>query len=358
MPRRGENIYKRKDGRWEARYVKEITADGKKKYGSVYASSYKEVKAKQQLCILQPTENHNPIRITVTELIAEWLSSMKNHVKPCTYQKYECVCRNHIISDLGTIAVRYISRFTIMSFTERLLEKNLSTKTVNDILIVLGLALKYAQETYSITVPKINYIKENQKEMRVFSVQEQKVITEYLLQQIDIHKFGVLLALYTGMRIGELCALRWDDITDEYIIINKTMMRIKNEQSKTEVKIGSPKSESSNRIIPTPKCLLPMINQFRGNSYVLSNDKLKYTEPRLMQIKFGKMIDECKIEKANFHALRHTFATRCIEAGVDVKTLSELLGHSDVKTTLNRYVHSSFELKQKSMEQLEMSLIS
>lgn len=358
MPRRGENIYKRKDGRWEARYVKEITAVGKKKYGSVYASSYKEVKAKQQLCILQPTENHNPIRITVTELIAEWLSSMKNHVKPCTYQKYECVCRNHIISDLGTIAVRYISRFTIMSFTEKLLEKNLSTKTVNDILIVLGLALKYAQETYSITVPKINYVKEHQREMRVFSAQEQRVITEYLLQQIDIHKFGVLLALYTGMRIGELCALRWDDITDEHIVINKTMMRIKNEQSKTEVKIGSPKSESSNRIIPTPKCLLPMINQFRSNGYVLSNDKLKYTEPRLMQIKFGQMIAECNIEKTNFHALRHTFATRCIEAGVDVKTLSEFLGHSDVKTTLNRYVHSSFELKQKSMEQLEMSLIS
>lgn len=358
MPRRGENIYKRKDGRWEARYVKEITTDGKKKYGSVYASSYKEVKAKQQLCILQPTENHNSIRITVTELIAEWLSSMKNHVKPFTYQKYECVCRNHIISDLGTIAVRYVSRFTIMSFTERLLEKNLSAKTVNDILIVLGLVLKYAQESYSITVPKINYVKEHQREMRVFSVQEQQIITEYLLKQIDIHKFGVLLTLYTGMRIGELCALRWDDITDKYIVINKTMMRIKNEQGKTEVKIGSPKSESSNRIIPTPKCLLPMINQFRSNGYVLSNDKLKYTEPRLMQIKFGQMIAECNIEKTNFHALRHTFATRCIEAGVDVKTLSEFLGHSDVKTTLNRYVHSSFELKQKSMEQLEMSLIS
>lgn len=358
MPRRGENIYKRKDGRWEARYVKEITADGKKKYGSVYANSYKEVKAKQQLCIFQPTENHNLIRITVSELIAEWLSSMKNQVKPCTYQKYECVCRNHIISDLGTIAVRCISRFTIMSFTERLLEKNLSAKTVNDILIVFGLALKYAQETYSITTPKINYVKEHQKEMRVFSVREQQVITNYLLQQIDIHKFGVLLALYTGMRIGELCALQWEDITDEHIVINKTMMRIKNEQSKTEVKIGSPKSESSNRIIPTPKCLLPMINQFRSNGYVLSNDKLKYTEPRLMQIKFGQMIAECNIEKTNFHALRHTFATRCIEAGVDVKTLSEFLGHSDVKTTLNRYVHSSFELKQKSMEQLEMSLIS
>lgn len=223
---------------------------------------------------------------------------------------------------------------------------------------MLGLALKYAQESYSITVPKINYVKEHQREMRVFSVQEQQIITEYLLKQIDIHKFGVLLTLYTGMRIGELCGLRWDDITDEYIVINKTMMRIKNEQGKTEVKIGSPKSESSNRIIPTPKCLLPMINQFRSDGYVLSSDNLKYTEPRLMQIKFGQMVVACNVKKTNFHTLRHTFATRCIEAGVDVKTLSELLGHSDVKTTLNRYVHSSFELKQKSIEQLEMSLIS
>lgn len=101
-----------------------------------------------------------------------------------------------------------------------------------------------------------------------------------------------------------------------------------------------------------------MINQFRSDGYVLSSDNLKYIEPRLMQIKFGQMIADCEIDKANFHALRHIFATRCIEAGVDVKTLSELLGHSDVKTTLNRYVHSSFKLKQKSMEQLEMSLIS
>lgn len=123
-----------------------------------------------------------------------------------------------------------------MSFTERLLEKNLSTKTVNDNLIVLGLALKYAQESYSITVPKINYVKEHQREMRVFSLQEQQNITKYLLQQIDIHKSGVLLALYTGMRIGELCALRWDDITDEHIVINKTMMRIKNEQGKNRSK--------------------------------------------------------------------------------------------------------------------------
>lgn len=358
MPRRGENIYKRKDGRWEARYVKEITCDGKKKYGSVYATSYKEVKVKQQLYILQPNKSHNPISITVSQLIDEWLSSIKNRVKPCTYQKYESVCRNHIICELGLTPVRFISHFTIMNFAEKLSSKSISSKTVNDILIVLGLAFKYCEITYNITSPKINYIKVERKEMRVFSVQEQQILTNYLLYDIDIHKFGILLALFTGMRVGELCALKWEDITERQIIVNKTMMRIKNDNGKTEVKIGPPKSECSNRIIPTPKCLFPLINRFRNTGYVLSNNKLLFTEPRLMQLKFDKMITECNLEKANFHTLRHTFATRCVEAEVDIKTLSELLGHADVKTTLNRYVHSSFELKQKSIEQLEMSLIS
>ncbi len=168
----------------------------------------------------------------------------------------------------------------------------------------------------------------------------------------------MLLTLYTGIRIGELCALTWDDVTNDYISINKTMYRTKGNTDKTEIKISSPKTTSSNRKIPLPQCLIPYINQYRNKGYVLSTDKQQFCEPRLMQLKFAKMIKECEIEKANFHALRHTFATRCIEAGVDVKTLSEMLGHSDVKTTLNKYVHSSFELKQQSMKQLELSLIS
>lgn len=359
MPRRGENIYKRKDGRWEARYVKEITVDGRKKYGSVYADNYKDVKAKQQKCLLHPTKAVcNSMNLTVNVLIAEWLDSIKNQVKPNTYQKYESVCKNHIVNEIGSILVKLISNYTIINFTNHLKEKNLSAKSINDILIVIGLAFKYAEEVYEITTPRIRYIKEEKKDIRVLSVNEQLQLTTYLNNNVDVYKFGILLALYTGIRVGELCALQWKDITDEYIQINKTMTRIKTENGKTEIKIGSPKSESSKRFIPTPQCLLPLIYQFKGNGYVLSTDKLDYTEPRLMQIKFEKMISECGLEKTNFHALRHTFATRCVEAGVDVKTLSEILGHSDVKTTLNKYVHSSFELKQKSMKQLELSLIS
>lgn len=359
MPRRGENIYKRKDGRWEARYVKEITVDGKKKYGSVYADNYKDVKAKQQQCLLYPTKAVcNSTNLTVNVLIREWLDSIKNQVKPNTYQKYESICKNHIINEIGSVFVKVISNYTIINFTNKLKEKNLSVKSVNDILIVLGLTFKYAEEEYEIKTPRIRYLKEEKKDIRVLSVNEQLQLTTYLNYNTDIYKFGILLVLYTGIRVGELCALQWNDITDDYIQVNKTMTRVKTENGKTEIKIGSPKSDSSKRLIPTPQCLLSLINQFRNVGYVLSTDKLDYTEPRLMQIKFEKIIAESGLEKTNFHALRHTFATRCIEARVDVKTLSELLGHSDVKTTLNRYVHSSFELKQKSMKQFEMSLIS
>ena len=359
MPRRGENIYKRKDGRWEARYLKEVTPDGRKKYGSVYARSYAEVKAKQQQCLMRPTQHIcTSMNLTVSALMNEWLESIQNQVKPNTYQKYESINRNHIAESIGSVLVRLVSSYTIKNFTNQMLESKLSVKTVNDILIVLNLAFSYASEEYEIFIPKVRYLKEEKKETRVLTVEEQKALTEYLHNDTDIYKFGVLFALYTGLRIGELCALRWEDITDSHIEISKTMMRIKNTFGKTEVQIGSPKSESSKRFIPTPQSLLPLINRFRNNGYVLSSDKLEFTEPRLLQIKFEKMIAAAGLEKTNFHALRHTFATRCVEAGVDVKTLSEILGHADVKTTLNRYVHSSFELKQKSMALLELSLIS
>lgn len=359
MPRRGENIYKRKDGRWEARYVKEITADGRKKYGSVYADNYREVKTKQQQYLLQPAKTVcNTDNLTVNALIMEWLASVKNHIKPNTFQKYESVCRNHIVKELGCVSVKLISGYTIINFTNCLKNKKLSSKSINDILIILGSAFRYAEEEYSITMPRIRYLKTEKKDIQILSLNEQLQLTTYLNSNTDIYKFGILLALYTGIRIGELCALQWNDITDDYIQINKTMFRVKADNTKTAVKIGTPKSESSKRIIPTPQGLLPLIDKYRKSGYVLSNHKSDYTEPRLMQIKFEKIITECKLKRITFHALRHTFATRCIEAGVDVKTLSEILGHSDVKTTLNRYVHSSFELKQKSMKQFELSLIS
>ena len=168
---------------------------------------------------------------------------------------------------------------------------------------------------------------------------------------MNIYKFAILLALYTGIRIGELCALDWSDVTD-VIRISKTLYRIKR-GNKTVLEIATPKTPSSNRIIPIPDCMKNYIERFRSYGSVLKNRNGNRVEPRLLQLTFEKIISKCDLPKTNFHALRHTFATRCVEAGFDIKSLSEILGHKDVKTTLNKYVHSSFEQKQKNMDLLK-----
>lgn len=193
------------------------------------------------------------------------------------------------------------------------------------------------------------------------SKEEQKKLVAYLLADLDICKLGVLVALYTGLRIGELCALHWEDMDESSIIVKRTMQRLqKQDGSGTELVIGTPKTGSSCRVIPIPSFLKGMIEEFRkkkGESiYFLSSSPHKILEPRNLQYKFQKYLKEASIEKANFHALRHTFATRCVEKGFETKSLSEVLGHSNVQTTLNKYVHSSFELKQTNMELLSLNL--
>lgn len=355
MPRRGKNIYKRKDGRWEARYVKEVSVDGTKKYGSVYAKTYNEVKSKQQM-LLQPEKmKHNHIRFTVSDIMYEWLENNKNQVKITSYQKYRSTIEKHIIPELGKVQIQFITSVMIQRYTDKLLSKEISRTTVNDILIVLGMGLSYAEEEYHLHIPKISLVKNPPKEMRVLSVSEQNIFVEYLLNKNDVFSFGMLLALFTGLRIGELCALTWDDIGENTIRVNKTIQRVQND-GYTEILILPPKTISSNRIIPIPKELMGLLKSKKAHGTVLKQDNGKQIEPRLMQIKFKKYTAECGIENINFHSLRHSFATRCVELGFDIKTLSEILGHSDVKTTLNKYVHSSMEQKSKQMDLLKLNI--
>lgn len=363
MSRHGECIYKRKDGRWEARYIKEVLLDGTKKYGSVYAKSYKEAKEKQQQRLFKPTVDVTlTTQNTVLSVVADgWLQSVKNQIKKSSWQKYQSLIENHIKVFMGDMPIKFITAKTVEQFTDIQLNfgktggRELSRKTVNDILIVLGMIFDYINERYGIVMPKIKLLRENKKDTRVLDKNEQAKLLKTLYSDMDICKFGILLSLYTGLRIGELCALCWSDIKADHITVNKTMQRLKDDNGGTKIFINSPKSDCSKRIIPLPEFLKPVINQFRkSDGFVLSSDTKKYIEPRLMQIKFEKIITETGIEKANFHCLRHTFATRCIESGFDIKSLSEILGHSDVKTTLNRYVHSSFELKQSNMQKLSL----
>lgn len=358
MPRRGENIFKRKDGRWEARYVKEATLDGSKKYGSVYAKTYREVKAKQLLCISQPLTCSKKTVSTVDDIMREWLEQNKNQLKISSYQRYHIIIQNHISNHLGKIQIKHLTANTIVNFTDELLtNKRLSRESANQVLIVLGMGLEYAKTQYGAIIPKIHLLKSVKTKTRVLSVSEQQILVRYLLSENDIFSFGILLALYTGIRIGELCALRWDDFLENGIRIDKTMQRLKSASEKTEVMILPPKTSSSDRVVPVMAALVPIIEKFRRTSgYVLTRPNGKFTEPRLLQHRFAKCTEACGIENVHFHTLRHTFATRCIESGMDVKTLSEILGHSDVKTTLNKYVHSSLELKQSSIDKLSLMI--
>lgn len=357
MSRRGESIYKRKDGRWEARFVKEISVDGKKKYGSVYAKTYSEVKAKQQQHIFNPKIIESKCTLTIETIMIEWLSVIKHSVGYSTFVKYESTVKNHIIYELGKIPVKGITRVNISAFTDKLINKGLAISTINNILIVLGMGLAYTEEEYNIKCPKVKTLKAQIQEMRVLTKAEEQTLLRYIFNHNDMYCFGVLLSLYTGIRIGELCALKWSDINDGKIYITKTMQRIRDENGKSTVSISTPKSEKSNRVIPIPNSLLSIIKSYRKTEgYVIRQENNKYIEPRLMQKKFAQMVTACNIGNVHFHTLRHTFATRCIELGFDIKTLSEILGHSSVSTTLQRYVHSSFEHKQNNMNKIEIDI--
>lgn len=199
--------------------------------------------------------------------------------------------------------------------------------------------------------------------MRVLSNNEQKCLCQYLCANLNLLNVGVLLCLFTGLRIGEICALRWDSISldDCTIHVQRTMQRIQTPEGserKTKIIITTPKSNCSLRTIPLPAYLVGVLSQFdhTPNGYVLTGDNNTFIEPRTMQNHFKRILSCCSINDANFHALRHTFATRCIELGIDVKTLSEILGHASVTITMNRYVHPSLEMKRNSMERLSTLL--
>ena len=191
--------------------------------------------------------------------------------------------------------------------------------------------------------------------MWTFSKAEQGRLFDYIYHRQDKYTVAVLLCLYTGLRLGELCALQWTDFDLENLTlsIKRTVQRVAvpGYMTKTVLMITNPKSESSERIIPLTAQIVKLLIQLKENTpYVFGGEKP--LDPRTMQYRFKKILKEAEIEEKHFHLLRHTFATNCVENRMDVKTLSEILGHSDVKITLNRYVHPTMELKRKQLEML------
>lgn len=374
MSKKGENIYKRKDGRWEGRYIKFYDGLGKAKYGYIYGKTYGEAKLKLQEAQAKLKDGilpENKRTVLYSEVLVSWLQSVRINVKESTYMRYKQLISKHITAELGKYPINKISSQLVERFVEEKLingrldgNGGLSPKTVTDIITIVKSSMDYAAYNgLSVTcnLSKLS-VKKKEKEMRVLTIDEQKKLASVLLNEMDLYKLGVFISLYTGIRIGELCALKWENLNIECktLKIRETMQRIQSpeetETSKTKIVFTEPKSKCSIRDIPLPDFLIDIIKKFQGSpkAYVLTGDKNRYVEPRTMQNRFQKYVQESGIEKANYHSLRHTFATRCVEVGFEVKSLSEILGHANVNITLNRYVHSSFELKSNNMNKLSV----
>lgn len=374
MSRTGENIYKRKDGRWEARYIDSYDGNGKAKYKYLYAPTYTEVKAKllkaQNYADLTSDLEKTKDKEKYEYWLDAWLHAKRLGVKESTYIRYRNTIENHIKPDLGKYPINKISTSLMEQFVSRKLQNGridrnggLSPKSLSDIMVIVKESFKYAH-SYGVSVvcsfERISF-KKNAQEMRVLSFLEEQRLLSVLFKDLDRYKMGVFICLYTGIRIGELCALQWKNVSlsENAIKIEYTMQRLQSENlnaaQKTRIIVTEPKSYAALRTIPLPGFVIDVIKPFAGspNTYVLSGECKKIIEPRTMQNRFKAYLAEGKIEEANFHSLRHTFATRCIEAGFDVKTLSEILGHSSVKITLDKYVHSSMQLKRSNMEKLK-----
>lgn len=369
MARKGENIYKRKDGRWEARYIVCRDAKGRAKYRSIYAWSYLEVKKKRQEAMLKlaDIDYEGQAKAGTIESVAEaWIKDSAHKWKESTRCRYQEKLDIYILPQFGKREFSDISTAEIESFISMIQtegmpsRKPVSAGTARSVLTVLKqIRLHALKMDHQVRFnPECIVIRSQKAEITVFSEAEEKKLVAELKSDTDETAAGFLTCLFTGIRIGELCALNCDniDLDDGVIRIRATMQRLPDQSGgdkKTKVTIDNPKSECSIRDIPINKDLLEVLRRFhKPGAFLLTGDKEKFIEPKTMENRFKSILKKCGLKPVGVHSTRHTFASRCIERGMDPKTLSEILGHANVATTLNTYVHSTKKSKEDGMNML------
>lgn len=374
MARHGENIRKRADGRWEGRYKAFDENKGKYIYRSVYGRDYRETKEKLSVARLGPagpgaekktaaeaaragrkSTDENGGTILFSQAAGEWLAELAGKRKRSTYIKYDAVYRKHLAGIVGSCR---LSSDMTQKLQERIFdhlsEKGLSESLQKSVVCVANQILAFAGRRNPAGIPPLEHlpVKAKKRTVGTFSREEQARLLDCIYGGMNPSMAAVLLCLYAGLRLGELCALRWTDIDFEggTLTVNRTVQRIAVPgcETKTTLLETDPKSESSRRTIPLTAELLETLSRFKGGQpYVFGGEKP--LDPRTMQYRFQTIQKKAGIRGRTFHTLRHTFATNCVENGMDVKALSELLGHSDVKITLNRYVHPTMESKREQL---------
>ena len=302
---------------------------------------------------------------TVREIAAAWKEDKRPYVKQSTMAAYVLILENHVLPWFGDSDSLHEQE--VQAFVLQKLGGGLSVKTVKDILIVLKMVMKFGvkNEWMNYYEWDIKYpANSTGKELEVLSVANHRKILNYIHSHFTFTGLGIYISLSTGLRIGEICALKWSDInvTDGTITVSRTIERIyiiEGVKKHTELIVNTPKTKNSHREIPMSKELLAIIKPLKKvvneDFYVLTNDE-RPTEPRTYRNYYNSLLEKLSIPKLKYHGLRHSFATRCIEAGCDYKTVSVLLGHSSISTTLNLYVHPNMEQKKRCITKMFKSL--
>lgn len=364
MSRKGENIYKRKDGRWEGRYIRDRRSDGSIHYGYVYAYSYNEVK--QKLIPLKKKEFYvnnsraidNPY---VLHWVQEWLDKENKRLKLSTYSTYKYKLQHYVLPILGS---KRLSELTTQSLQELIdnyqIEHHLSASTIRNIFQILQKVLNEAiKKGYIGEDICTNVVLPKQTKRRVYALSQNEQRKLEGACKKSSNGLPTLLALYSGLRIGEIAALSWEDIDFEnhLLYVNHTYQRIvtASKEQKTILYLGSTKTDTSRRVVPLSKTIISLLRDRKlnhtGKYLFMANGQPM--EPRLLNYHFKKIVSQSKIRDIHFHQLRHTFATRCMEASGDIASVSALLGHSSTKTTLDVYVDSVIEQRKKIISKVE-----
>ncbi len=305
------------------------------------------------------------IHKTIREIAAAWKEYKRPYVKQSTMAAYVLILENHILPTFGED--NSLPEHSVQAFVLHKIESGLSTKSVKDILIVLKMVMKFGVKKEWMTYYEwdIKYPPNSEnKILDVLSVTNHRKILNHIQSHFTFMGLGIYISLSTGLRIGEICALKWSDInvTDGILTVNRTIERIyiiEGEKKHTELVINTPKTKNSCREIPMNKELLGMLKPLKkvvnDDYYILTNDE-RPTEPRTYRNYYKRVMEKLDIPKLKYHGLRHSFATRCIEVGCDYKTVSVLLGHSNISTTLNLYVHPNMEQKKRCIDKVFKSL--
>lgn len=302
---------------------------------------------------------------TIREVSELWKQDKRMFVKSSTIAVYTLHLENHLLPKFGN--KKTLQEQEVQDFVLECLRKGLSLKTVKDMLIVLKMVIKFGAkhgwlqyQDWSIKYPT----EQKSKELEVLSISHQKKLMQYVTDNFTFRNLGIYICLSTGMRIGEVCALKWSDIDvgTETIHVNRTIERIyiiEGDERRTELVIGSPKTKNSIREIPISKELMKLIRPLKklmNDDYYVITNEAKPTEPRTYRNYYKQLLKQLGIPDLKFHGLRHSFATRCIESKCDYKTVSVILGHANISTTLNLYVHPNMEQKKKCINQMFKAL--